>query len=195
MQGVFQGEQSSKSSDPELILQDLNKSDRTIDEDWPEYATYARTHGSHFTPLLNFSEHPIVDVGDTPSRPRDSDPSSSADAAGMSSPTLMSHGRERRDTESHGPRSPINAGGEFGRTPRNRPSEAPTTGTTGTDEGHRGTGSRLSVRGWSRNARQSRAPTIFQRDRAVQKDALVESAERIYLRYLLPGAEKEIYLP
>lgn len=43
--------------------------------------------------------------------------------------------------------------------------------------------------------RKSRAPTIIARDRAIEKAALVESAERIYLRYLLPGAEREIYLP
>ena len=36
---------------------------------------------------------------------------------------------------------------------------------------------------------------MIQRERAIEKAALVESAERIYLRYLLPGAEREIYLP
>lgn len=54
----------------------------------------------------------------------------------------------------------------------------------------------MSVRTWTRpKERRSKAPTIIQRDRAIEKAALVESAERIYLRYLLPGAEKEIYLP
>jgi hypothetical protein len=39
------------------------------------------------------------------------------------------------------------------------------------------------------------APTVLARDRAIEKQGLVDSAERIYLRYLLPGAEREIYLP
>jgi hypothetical protein len=57
-----------------------------------------------------------------------------------------------------------------------------------------GTTSRMSTRGkWSE--RRSKAPTIIARDRAIEKAALVDSAERIYLRYLLPGAEREIYLP
>jgi hypothetical protein len=43
--------------------------------------------------------------------------------------------------------------------------------------------------------RKSRAPTVFARDRAIEKAALLEGAETIYLRYLLPGAEREIYLP
>jgi hypothetical protein len=43
--------------------------------------------------------------------------------------------------------------------------------------------------------RKQRAPTVIARDRAIQKAALAESAEKIYLRYLLPGAEREIYLP
>jgi hypothetical protein len=50
----------------------------------------------------------------------------------------------------------------------------------------------MSMRG---RGRRSKAPTIIARDRAIEKQALVESAERIFLRYLLPGAEREIYLP
>lgn len=57
-----------------------------------------------------------------------------------------------------------------------------------------GPGGRMSMRGrWGE--RRSKAPTILARDKAIEKAALVESAERIYLRYLLPGAEREIYLP
>lgn len=41
----------------------------------------------------------------------------------------------------------------------------------------------------------ARAPTIIPRDGPVTHAALIASAERIYARYLVPGAEKEIYLP
>ncbi|KAJ9102956.1 hypothetical protein QFC19_004513 [Naganishia cerealis] len=43
--------------------------------------------------------------------------------------------------------------------------------------------------------RVSRAPTVISRKQAITQQDLVTSGERIYLRYLLPGAEKEIYLP
>lgn len=57
-------------------------------------------------------------------------------------------------------------------------------------------GSAASLRGWSKSRQSNhRAPTVFARDRAIEKHALAESAESIYLRYLFPGAEHEIYLP
>lgn len=43
--------------------------------------------------------------------------------------------------------------------------------------------------------RASLAPTVIARTSAITKTDLVASAERIYARYLLPGSEKEIYLP
>ena len=57
-----------------------------------------------------------------------------------------------------------------------------------------GTASRMSIRQkWA--SRGSKAPVVIPRDRAIEKAALVDGAERIYLRYLMPGAEREIYLP
>ena len=41
----------------------------------------------------------------------------------------------------------------------------------------------------------ARAPTIIPRDGPVTHAALIASAERLFARYLVPGAEKEIYLP
>lgn len=43
--------------------------------------------------------------------------------------------------------------------------------------------------------RGSFAPTVLPRTTAITRMDLVASAERIYARYLLPGSEKEIYLP
>lgn len=43
--------------------------------------------------------------------------------------------------------------------------------------------------------RASLAPTVIARSSAITRNDLVASAERIYARYLLPGSEKEIYLP
>jgi hypothetical protein len=43
--------------------------------------------------------------------------------------------------------------------------------------------------------RASRAPTIIPRSGPIPRSDLVASAERIFARYLVPGSEKEIYLP
>ena len=147
-----------------------------------------RSNGSHFSPLL-----------DLPSRPgspmighsNQASPNPNASSLGTpfhspdftsSTPIQRSNSRARRDTESHGPMSP-----QIPHESRDRPSY----GTNGSVDGR--TTSRMSMKG--RGPRRSLAPTIIARDRAIEKQALVDSAERIYLRYLLPGAEREIYLP
>lgn len=43
--------------------------------------------------------------------------------------------------------------------------------------------------------RASRAPTVIHRDAAITRSDLIASAERIFARYLVPGADKEVYLP
>ena len=152
-----------------------------MQEDWPEFATYARTNGSHFSPMLSLSDadSQSPDPADQPRR--SSEIMSPSESFRAPSPGM----RERRDTESHGPEarnSAISATSELGigHPPRDRPSQAPSQSSA-----------RIGT-GWKRG---SRIPTVIQRDRAIEKAALVESAERIYLRYLLPGAEREIYLP
>ena len=53
----------------------------------------------------------------------------------------------------------------------------------------------LSRYGRYSGKRGSRAPTIIPRDAPVTQADLIASAERIFARYLVPTAEKEIYLP
>ena len=160
-------------------LKDLKREGRSVQEDWPEFAEYARTHGSHFAPLLDLPSAPH-----SPLPPPIPEGSEAHSAGGMSpgSSSLPPTTRARRDTESRG-------AGEYGQIgegvpQRDRPSAAPTTGS-----------GRMSTMRERWAERKSRAPTIIARDRAIQKQSLVDSAERIYLRYLLPGAEREIYLP
>ncbi|WVQ97476.1 hypothetical protein IAU59_004590 [Kwoniella sp. CBS 9459] len=161
-------------------FKDLRRSGRSIQDDWPEFANYAQTNGSHFSPLLSLPSQPNSPVLDSnfPS-PRQGD-----DFDQTRSPSL-SGGRERRDTESHGPPvtfSPTPSQGEMMGQPQQK--DRPSMTLSG----------RMSMRGrWAE--RKSKAPTVIARDRAIEKTALVEGAERIYLRYLLPGAEREIYLP
>ncbi|RSH90099.1 Bud site selection protein, Revert to axial protein 1 [Saitozyma podzolica] len=106
--------------------------------------------------------------------------------------------RDRRDTESHGgqrsPSSPLPHMGEMGFAQQQQQGHQLHQGSEQTGAVGAGPGGRMSMRGrWGE--RRSKAPTILARDKAIEKAALVESAERIYLRYLLPGAEREIYLP
>lgn len=61
----------------------------------------------------------------------------------------------------------------------------------------RATGGRRSVGGIASSIRgkKSSAMPYIPRDSAITRTDLVASAERIFGRYLMPGAEKEIYLP
>ena len=172
MQGVFQGKLRFAELSARADKQDLRRSGRTVDEAWPSYAEHVRMNGSHFSPLL-----------DLPSRPpspsfSQASPNPNHDNSTFTTPDFGMHRTpsQRRDTESNGP----NRGGAL--TPAGEPRQSWIGGA----------GSRLSM---ARKGRRSLAPTIIARDRAIEKQGLVDSAERLYLRYLLPGAEREIYLP
>ncbi|BEJ17097.1 hypothetical protein CspHIS471_0604980 [Cutaneotrichosporon sp. HIS471] len=155
-------------------FKDLKRSGRSVDDDWPEFATYVRENGSYMAPLLDLASRETLPAARRSSElQRSSHPGvgTSKDAEHayheahrQSTPSLRGTGRGRAGSI-HSTRSAI--------------------------ENVRG-----SIRDWGKGRHsQLRAPTIFSRDRAIEKNALAESAERIYLRYLLPGAEHEIYLP
>lgn len=156
---------------PKLTDQDLRRSGRTVDQDWPAYAAYARANGSYFSPLLGLNSSPGQESASQFDGPSPID--------GQPSPMLGN--RERRDTEARAG-TPTSAGPLMGQQQQQQ------------QQGMSRERGRFSI-GHRGDRRTSRAPTIIARDRAIEKHALVESAERIYLRYLLPGAEKEIYLP
>ncbi|WVQ76665.1 hypothetical protein IAR50_006339 [Cryptococcus sp. DSM 104548] len=167
-------------------FKDLRRSGRSVQDEWPEFANYARTNGSHFSPLLSLpSEPPSPNpLSPDPQYPVSPDPAGDFDPS--HTPLNPSGSRGRRDTESHGPNhgmtspTPSQGVGAFGeRTQKEgRTSLAPSQGA-GTKSGRR----------------RSKAPTVIARDRAIEKKALQESAERIFYRYLFDGGEREIYLP
>lgn len=166
-------------------MQDIRRSGRSIQDEWPEFAEYARTNGTHFAPLLSLPSEPpspspaSPDLGSYIASPVPG----STDFDFSRSPVLDT--RARRDTESHGrpaqhsTLSPtrINSQAQRGERQRDRPSTAPSQ--------------EMSLKG----KRKSKAPTVIARDRAIEKNALLESAERIFYRYLFDGGEREIYLP
>ncbi|RXK42083.1 hypothetical protein M231_00440 [Tremella mesenterica] len=152
-------------------FKDLRRSGRSIHQDWPEYANYARENGSHFSPLLALREEPNNPNSGITQSPRAARRSSDLDP-----PRLVS------------PVSPTFVPPVSSPTMPSRPSDLRSS-----DPMSFKTHDSTNEHGWA--SRNSKAPVVIPRDRAIEKAALVDGAERIYLRYLLPGAEREIYLP
>ncbi|WWC87319.1 uncharacterized protein L201_002208 [Kwoniella dendrophila CBS 6074] len=188
-------------------FKDLKKSGRSIEDEWPEFANYARVNGSHFSPLLSLSSQPnspnpanLNQGFGNQQQQHDFSPRSQQGEFdhGQHSPII---GRERRDTESHGNQPRSNT---FSPTPT-RSSTLNELGVQTINDGKPQNKDRpsmtpsgkMSLRGkfGSSSTPKQKAPVVISRDRAIEKQALLDGAERIYLRYLLPGAEREIYLP
>ncbi|WVN88882.1 uncharacterized protein L203_104097 [Cryptococcus depauperatus CBS 7841] len=162
-------------------FKDLRRSGRSVQDEWPEFAQYARANGSHFSPLLSLpAESPSPNLASPNlTSPNNSASANAKDFDPAQSPNLTT--RSRRDTESHGPARTLSPlpGGQTEQDARQK--------------------DRLTVHSINasntRGRRRSKAPTVIARDRAIEKPALQESAERIFYRYLFDGGEREIYLP
>lgn len=197
MQGLLQGanNQQLPATLSRANVQDLRRSGRPVAEDWPEFAQYARSNGSYITPYLNLNEA----VGDE----RD-EVSPETEGWGHGQQLQQQQQQQQQTTERSqdelAPLPPAHTRGHDDSSPLASPVvqspllEESVHGSHTSLPGVRGRTSRASLRGWAQR-KATRAPTVFARDRAIEKQALVDSAERIYLRYLLPGAEREIYLP
>jgi hypothetical protein len=153
----------------------LKRSGRSVEDDWPEFAGYVRENGSYMAPLLDLNSRETL-----PAARRSSELQRSS-YTGVGTSKDAEHGQYH---DAHRQSTPSLRG-----TGRGGPASIHSTRSA--IENVRG-----SIRDWGKGRQsQQRAPTIIPRDRAIEKNALAESAERIYLRYLLPGAEHEIYLP
>ncbi|KAI0083877.1 RGS domain-containing protein [Irpex rosettiformis] len=157
-------------------FKDVRKSGRTIRDDWPEYWDYARRRGSIYGTVVGLNPQ----TGTKRSTTSTAEGLSEQDRRNLSS------------MEEKSPRSP---------TPGNPVS--PTTAVASTEPPRSTTPFSLSGRTPTLFARRvSRAPTIIPRSSAISRQDLIQSAERIYLRYLSPagntvGSDEnhEIYLP
>ncbi|KAE8538966.1 hypothetical protein D1P53_005336 [Cryptococcus gattii VGV] len=167
-------------------FKDLRRAGRSIQDEWPEFTEYARANGTHFAPLLSLpSEPPSPNPASPNIGSHIASPATGATDFDFSRSSVLDT-RVRRDTESHGrpaqhltlSPTPINIQGQGGEQRQNdRQSTAPNQ--------------EMNLKG----KRKSKAPTVIARDRAIEKNALLESAERIFYRYLFDGGEREIYLP
>lgn len=153
----------------------MKRSGRSVEDDWPEFAGYVRENGSYMVPLLDLNSRETL-----PAARRSSELQRSS-YTGVGTSKDAEHGQYH---DAHRQSTPSLRG-----TGRGGPASIHSTRSA--IENVRG-----SIRDWGKGRQsQQRAPTIIPRNRAIEKNALAESAERIYLRYLLPGAEHEIYLP
>jgi len=160
-------------------FKDVRKSGRTVREDWPEYWDYARRRGSIYGTVVGMNPH----MGTKRSTASTADLMSDQDR----------HNLATVDNEKAG-RSP---------SPRIM-STSPGTHTAVASEPPRST-TPFSLSGRTPTLfnmrRASRAPTIIPRSAAINRQDLIASAERIYLRYLSPAGtvgsteNHEIYLP
>ena len=160
-------------------FKDVRKSGRTIREDWPEYWDYARRRGSIYGTVVGLN------------------PATGTKRSTASTGEMLSE-QDKQNLAAGGfdekaARSP---------SPRMR-SVSPGHTAVGTTEPPRSTTPfSLSGRTPTLFKRASRAPTVIPRSQAISRKDLIESAERIFYRYLSPAGaapgsseNHEIYLP
>ncbi|PWN52283.1 regulator of G protein signaling superfamily [Violaceomyces palustris] len=155
-------------------FKDLRKSGKSVKEDWPLYYKEARERGSIYNKVNG-----INDEGDRFFSNRNTESNVGHRPQGADSPGFSS------DSHAH-----EQIGMDASAIPE-RPSGGP-----------RFPGDPDYLAAQSRQERKtllakraSVAPTVISRSAAITRTDLIASAERIYARYLLPGSEKEIYLP
>ncbi|GAA5853185.1 hypothetical protein JCM8547_000232 [Rhodosporidiobolus lusitaniae] len=194
-------------------FKDLRKSGRTVREDWPQYERFARQRGSIYGNVTGIRR----------SDPSASTPGSEYDHeryradSPLPSPSQSGHGhgedpfasgmQERKYDEKTGQylSTDHDAARYQQRTPSPRASSpnpnyplSPTLKALYPDDDAEASGSpEAESRRRRAHKRQSttQVQPIIQRDTAINRTDLIASAERIYSRYLMPGADKEVYLP
>jgi hypothetical protein len=155
-------------------FKDLRRSGGNLQEDWPGYYREARERGSIYSPVTGIEQDPDAwrSRGEKQAGYREGDHGRAETESMMGGYGRASDG-EWHLPEAGQPRFP---GDPDYAMPRQSSSER-------------------AERKNNLFKRSSMAPTVFPRQTAISRADLVASAERIYARYLLPGSEKEIYLP
>ena len=196
-----------------IASQDIRKSGRSLAAEWPQFWDRALTHGSGYdhaagiTPKVRESYHqqgrPLSGHQSAGGRsseergPAFAGEPSSYSAAGPFDEKAGGNVRrvsgERSPVEGSFP--PLQGGGEKPQRLSGGGGWTSGLGLTGAGIGGP-TVNAITGSGSGREKRRaSRAPTVIPRTSAITKGELLLSAERIYARYLVPGSEKEVYLP
>ncbi|CAD6887130.1 unnamed protein product [Tilletia laevis] len=151
-------------------FKDLRRSGRSVREDWPSYYAEARERGSIYNRVNGIDDE---------SEPWDREKWHAQQATAVDN-----EGSEQQHKQEATGDLGAGAGGE----------------THESEAGPRFPGDpdhavSRSERRTMLAKRASVAPTVISRNTAITRTDLIASAERIYARYLLPGSEKEVYLP
>ncbi|GAA5900135.1 hypothetical protein JCM6882_002622 [Rhodosporidiobolus microsporus] len=199
-------------------FKDLRKSGRTVHGDWPQYERYARTRGSIYGNVTGIRRGDPQSAS-TPGSEYDHEQYGRAETPSMSGHghdtfgVALGGGSGEKYDEKTGqrlaPHDP-DAARYQARTPSPRAASPnpnyPLSPTLKALYPHDDDPSAGGVDGESPESearrrrahrRQSTAQVqpIIQRDTAINRTDLIASAERIFSRYLMPGADKEVYLP
>ncbi|SNX82328.1 related to RAX1 - Protein involved in determination of budding patterns [Melanopsichium pennsylvanicum] len=153
-------------------FKDLRKSGKSVKDDWPQYYAEALERGSIYNKINGIS----IEQGDTRRGPD----------ASWDRQSRVESPEANYSTLSHAPNPVPPAAGGSG-----APLTAPRFPGDPDYLAQQTRAERKSILA----KRGSVAPTVISRSAAITRTDLIASAERIYARYLLPGSEKEIYLP
>lgn len=173
-------------------FKDVRKSGRTIREDWPQYWEYARQsrsiYGQVVLPPTTSTPTTTAAKRDTGSTQDLEKVSGQLDRSGSLTPSVAA----RKLATSPTPQTQTEKEKEKEKEKQHVTLAEPNPPPNATGRSTPFSMRRLSA---TLSRRASRAPTVIPRDAAITRTDLIASAERIYLRYLVPGCEKEIYLP
>lgn len=156
-------------------FKDLKKSGKAVKDEWPEYWDFARRRGSIYGTVVGIPPGKRSTTNSSSGEMTDAEKIAAAHAAAR---------EEGSRSISPRPITPASQVDWKGPTPVAHDGQRSTTPF-----------SARFGRYSSMAKRISRAPTLIPREGPITHAALISSAERIYARYLVPGAEKEIYLP
>ena len=187
------------------------ESAKQIEADWPRYAHYAKTRGSIYNRFTGIEEGDNTSYREYQQELEKKGSDGEHSSAGHES---LSGGGEKEwrggqrtgYDEQLDQEEKLGQGNDYDRVPSPNPSayplspnlrplypheQDPSSLSSGTDSQRRISSPFL------RNAKsnQPAAQPFIKRDIAISRSDLISSAERIFSRYLMPGADKEIYLP
>jgi hypothetical protein len=178
------------------IQQDLHRTGSSLQKEWPDFYHWGRQHGSNYADVAGLRGDDYHATRDMNEKDRDDTLLDDRDSGGGSH---MSH-RERRDTESHGPRPRTPTTPAYGHSTSIDNRAGQVTGSPFAQYQHDHhqagrPGQRDSLLGRDNDRRVSGGPTVTRKNQVITQTVLFTSAERIYARYMMDNAEKPVYFP
>ncbi|GAA5985987.1 hypothetical protein JCM11641_004891 [Rhodosporidiobolus odoratus] len=198
-------------------FKDLRKSGRTVQQDWPQYDRFARTRGSIYGNVTGIRRGETATAStpgsdyDAERYRADSPVSASGDGHDPFASSSRAGGHGEKYDEKTGQYLATGDDPDAARYQARTPSPnglraaspnpsyplSPTLKALYPNDNEEDHSPEAESRRRKAHRRQSTThiQPIIQRNSAINRTDLIASAERIYSRYLMPGADKEVYLP